>query len=55
MKAKTKRQLNVLFGLGLITAVLSIGRAATITKKTLNGDTTCRFVWPTINFSMTDS
>lgn len=33
MKAKTKRQLNILFALGLITAVLSIGRAATILRQ----------------------
>lgn len=52
MKAKTKRQLNVLFALGLITAVLSIGRAAT---KTLNDDTTCIFTWTTVQPFVTDS
>ena len=41
MRASTKRILNVLFGLSLITAALSIDRAATITKKTLTEDTTC--------------
>lgn len=55
MKAKTKRQLNILFALGLITAVLSIGRAATITKKTLNDDTTCIFTWTTVQPFVTDS
>jgi len=55
MKAKTKRQLNILFALGLITAVLSIGRAATITKKTLNDDTTCIFTWITVQPFVTDS
>lgn len=55
MKAKTKRQLNVLFGLGLITAALSIARAATITKKTLNEDTTCKSSQTTINILMIDS
>jgi len=55
MKAKTKRQLNILFGLGLVTAVLGIGRAATITKKTLNEDTTCIYTWITFGCLMTDS
>ncbi|KAL8896845.1 MAG: hypothetical protein Q9207_007510 [Kuettlingeria erythrocarpa] len=44
MKARTKRQLNFIFGLGLITALLSIGRAATTTKETLSEDTTWRLV-----------
>lgn len=43
MRASTKRILNILFGLSLVTAALSIGRAATITKKTLTEDTTCRY------------
>ena len=55
MKAKTKRQLNIIFALGLITAVLSIGRAATITKKTLNEDTTCILTWTTVQPLVTDS
>lgn len=55
MRTKTKRQLSVLFGLGMITAVLSIARAATITKKTLNEDTTCRCFLTTTCSSMTDS
>ena len=42
MKKRTKRQLNVIFGLGLVTALLSIGRAATLTKKALTEDTTCK-------------
>ena len=41
MKPKTKRQLNALFGLGLITAALSVGRAVTTTRKTLTEDTSC--------------
>lgn len=44
MKAKTKRQLNVIFGLGLITALLSIGRAATTTRHALAEDTTCNIL-----------
>ena len=55
MRSRTKRQLNVLFGLGLITAALSIARAATITKKTLNDDPTCRFALTTHYFLHTDS
>ena len=43
MRTSTKRILNILFGLSLVTAALSIGRAATITKKTLTEDTTCWF------------
>ncbi|KAL9000111.1 MAG: hypothetical protein Q9169_001186 [Polycauliona sp. 2 TL-2023] len=35
MRPRTRRQLNVIFGLGLITASLSIGRAATLTRKAL--------------------
>ena len=41
MARKTKRVLNIIFCLGLITAGLSIGRAATTTAKTLTQDTTC--------------
>ena len=41
MKPRTKRRLNVLFALGLITAALSIGRAVTLTRKTLEIDATC--------------
>ena len=37
MRASIKRILNVLFDLSLITAALSIGRAATIIKKTYGG------------------
>ena len=55
MKAKTKRQLSVLFGLGVVTAALSIARAASITKKALDEDTTYKSIL-TITFpSMTDS
>ncbi len=42
MKLKTKRQLNLIFSLGLVTALLSIGRAATLTRKALSEDTTCK-------------
>ena len=42
MRTRTKRQLNFLFGLGLITAALSIARAAIITKKSLTEDSTCK-------------
>lgn len=55
MKTKTKRQLNALFGLGLITAALSIARATTITKKTLVEDTTCKVAWTPIHSSMAKS
>lgn len=41
MKPRTKLQLNALFYLGLVTAALSIGRAATTTEKNLTEDTTC--------------
>lgn len=44
MKPKTKRQLDALFCLGLITAALSIGRAVSITKKTLTEDATCTLI-----------
>ena len=44
MKTKTKRQLNAIFYLGLITLALSIGRAATIDKKLLTADTTCESI-----------
>ena len=43
MRASTKRILNVLFGLSLVTVALSIGRAATIIRKTLTEDTTCGY------------
>lgn len=39
--AKIEKQLSVLFGLGLITAALSISHAAATTKKSLNEDETC--------------
>ena len=55
MKPKTKRQLNLLFGLGLITAALSIARASTMTEKTLTEDTTCKFCWLPMLSSMTDN
>ncbi|KAL8689577.1 MAG: hypothetical protein Q9218_004781 [Villophora microphyllina] len=51
MRPKTKRQLNVIFALSLITAPLSIGRAASLTKKTLTEDTTWNMV-PSYYFSM---
>ncbi|KAL8890164.1 MAG: hypothetical protein Q9215_002639 [Flavoplaca cf. flavocitrina] len=44
MKKRTKRQLNIIFGLGLVTALLSIGRAATLTKQALTEDTTWNMV-----------
>lgn len=40
MRSKTKRQLTVIFSLGLVTALLSIGRAA---REALSEDTTCKF------------
>ena len=46
MKARTKRQLNAIFALGLITSALSIGRASTLTKETLSEDTTCTLYAP---------
>lgn len=42
MKRTTKVILDVIFALGLITAVLSIGRAATITHEALTVDFTCK-------------
>ena len=42
MRPKTKHQLNFIFGLGLITAALSIARACTVTKKSLTEDATCK-------------
>ena len=42
MKRKTKYQLNIIFCLGLITSALSIGRAITITERTLTEDATCK-------------
>ena len=47
MRATTKRQLNVLFGLSLVTGALSIGRAALVTRKVLTEDATCTFQQPT--------
>ncbi|KAL8775644.1 MAG: hypothetical protein Q9209_000140 [Squamulea sp. 1 TL-2023] len=44
MKRKTKRHLNIIFGLGLVTASLSIARAATLTRKALTEDKTCRVI-----------
>ena len=41
MKRRTKQHLSIIFGLSLITAALSIARAATTTRKTLTEDTTC--------------
>ncbi|KAI4234516.1 MAG: hypothetical protein L6R40_006721 [Gallowayella cf. fulva] len=40
MRVKTKRQLNIMFGLGLIIALLSIARAAALIEKALTADTT---------------
>lgn len=40
MKRRTKRSLNVIFALGLVTAALSIGRIATVTETTLTEDST---------------
>ena len=51
MKSKTKRHLSYLFYLGLVTAALSIGRAATVTEKTLTEDTTCTFPSPSASWS----
>ena len=43
MKRTTKIVLNILFCLGLITAALSIGRAATSTYTSFTVDTSCEF------------
>ena len=42
MKKSTKRGLNVIFSLGLITSCLSIARVATISNKVETEDSTCR-------------
>lgn len=42
MKRKTKVVLDIIFALGLVTAALSIGRAATITRETISNDVTCK-------------
>lgn len=42
MKKSTKRSLNIIFSLGLITSSLSIARVATINNKVENEDSTCR-------------
>ena len=42
MKPSTKRVLNVIFCFGVITAAMSIGRAATITKHNLETDSSCK-------------
>lgn len=41
MKKSTKRALNLIFSLGLITSALSIARIATINDKVEEADTTC--------------
>lgn len=46
MKASTKRSLNLIFSLGLITSSLSIARVATINNKVLTEDTTCTCLLP---------
>lgn len=43
MKKSTKRGLDVIFSLGLITSCLSIARVATINDKVETEDSTCRF------------
>lgn len=48
MKPATKRSLNVIFGLGLVTSALSIARAATINNKVLTDDSTCKQITPSI-------
>ena len=42
MKRSTKRGLNIIFSLGLITSAFSIARVATISDKNLAEDSTCR-------------
>ena len=42
MKPSTKRVLNVIFCFGVITAAMSIGRAATITRHNLESDSSCK-------------
>ena len=42
MKESTKLQLNIIFGLGLLTSAMCIGRAATINKSAMTIDSTCR-------------
>lgn len=42
MKRHTKLILHALFAGGVITAAMSIGRAATTTTKALTEDTTCK-------------
>ena len=42
MKKSTKRSLNLVFCLGLITSCLSIARVATINNKAETEDTTCK-------------
>ena len=41
MKRKTKVVLHILFALGIVTAAISIGRAAAINFRNLTTDTTC--------------
>lgn len=53
MRRKTKLILNVIFGLGLITAGLSVGRAATIYKGIWKADTTWRLM-PTKTIGMVE-
>lgn len=42
MKPKTKRTLNVIFALGVLTAATSIGRAASINRGAIENDTNCK-------------
>ena len=42
MKPQTKRVLDVIFCFGFVTAAMSIDRAATTTKATLETDSTCK-------------
>ena len=49
MKRSTKRGLNVIFGLGLITSGLSIARVATINNRVEEADMSCKhFIVPAI-------
>ena len=45
IKPSTKRTLNFIFCFGVITAAMSIGRAATTTKHNLETDSTCKILY----------
>ena len=54
MKRKTKTILNLFFACGLVTAALSVGRAATTNRGSLTEDTTWRSV-PSGTFSLVEA